>query len=207
VFEFIGDPSSNITSEIKGLDWQTNLSAPIEVKSVSAALANQVQTLSEAGRALHDIINASSDVHHLDEAARRLWKGNGEGWISDSEGGDVPFLLHRSRASLRLSQCFSFRDGSNTRSTCRFSALMTLIRANIVGPPSVATRIRASIAACHSAASCSALGSFVTCLPAFSRLTRGRPRGSVPQIILMPDLAMPRVRANGLVGPAVFPLP
>jgi hypothetical protein len=84
---FSGDPSrSNITSKIKGLDWQTGLSAPIEVKSVSAALANQVQTLSEAGRALHNIINASSDMHHLDEAARRLWRGNVEGWISDSEG-------------------------------------------------------------------------------------------------------------------------
>src|SRR6476659_6160089 len=33
---------------------------------------------------------------------------------------------------------------------------MTPIRANIVGPPDVATRISASIAACHSAASCSA---------------------------------------------------
>jgi hypothetical protein len=32
------------------------------------------------------------------------------------------FLLHRSRASLRLAQCFSLRDESNTRSTCRFSA-------------------------------------------------------------------------------------
>jgi len=29
---------------------------------------------------------------------------------------------------------------------------MTPIRANIVGPPDVATRIKASIAACHSAA-------------------------------------------------------
>jgi hypothetical protein len=38
---------------------------------------------------------------------------------------------------------------------------MMPIRANIVGPPDVATRINASIAACHSAASCSAFGSFV----------------------------------------------
>jgi hypothetical protein len=37
----------------------------------------------------------------------------------------------------------------------------TPIRANIVGPPAVATRISASIAACHSLASCSAFGSFV----------------------------------------------
>ena len=42
-----------------------------------------------------------------------------------------------------------------------FSALMTPIRANIVGPFFSATRIRHSIAACHSAASCSALGSLV----------------------------------------------
>ena len=32
---------------------------------------------------------------------------------------------------------------------------------NIVGPPSVATRIRASIAACYSGAPCSAFGSLV----------------------------------------------
>src|SRR5712672_1959617 len=35
------------------------------------------------------------------------------------------------------------------------------MRANIVGPPDVATRISPSIAACHSWASCSAFGSFV----------------------------------------------
>jgi hypothetical protein len=38
---------------------------------------------------------------------------------------------------------------------------MMPMRANIVGPPDVATRIKASIAACHSAALCSALGSLV----------------------------------------------
>jgi hypothetical protein len=43
----------------------------------------------------------------------------------------------------------------------RFSARMTPIRANIVGPPSVATRIKASIAACHSGAVCSDFGSLV----------------------------------------------
>ena len=79
------------------MDWQTNLSAPIEVKSVFAALANQGQTLSEAGRALHNIINASSDVHHLDEAARQLWKGNGEGWISDSEATYLSYAIERRR--------------------------------------------------------------------------------------------------------------
>jgi hypothetical protein len=55
---------------------------------------------------------------------------------------------------------------------------MTPIRANIVGPPDVATKIRASIAACHSAASCSAFGSFVMKLPASSSVTRWRPPGS-----------------------------
>jgi len=47
------------------------------------------------------------------------------------------------------------------RDRWRFNARMTPIRANIVGPPDVATRIKASIAACHSAASCSAFGSLV----------------------------------------------
>jgi hypothetical protein len=37
---------------------------------------------------------------------------------------------------------------------------MTPMRANVVGPPSVATSIRASIAACRSGAVCSAFGSF-----------------------------------------------
>ena len=41
----------------------------------------------------------------------------------------------------------------NTRATWRFSAFMTPIRANIVGPPCVATKMRASIAGCHSAVS------------------------------------------------------
>jgi hypothetical protein len=41
-----------------------------------------------------------------------------------------------------------------------FNARMMPIRADMVGPPSVATRIKASVAACHSAASCSAFGSF-----------------------------------------------
>src|SRR5258706_9901565 len=45
-------------------------------------------------------------------------------------------------------------SAANTRSTWRFKALMTPIRANIVGPPDVVTRINASMAACHSWASC-----------------------------------------------------
>src|SRR5258707_4159279 len=54
---------------------------------------------------------------------------------------------------------------------------MMPMRENIVGPPDVATRIKASIAACHSAASCSDFGSFVMYLPASSRVTSWRPRG------------------------------
>jgi integrase len=41
------------------------------------------------------------------------------------------------------------------------NARNTPIRANIVGPPNVATRIKASMAASHFGASCSAFGSFV----------------------------------------------
>ena len=64
---------------------------------------------------------------------------------------------HSSLFSFRFPQCGSFRVESNVRSTFRFKALTTSMRANIVGPPDVATRISASIAACHSWASCSAL--------------------------------------------------
>jgi hypothetical protein len=45
---------------------------------------------------------------------------------------------------LDLLENFIHRSGLNTRWTWRFNALMTPIRANIVGPPDVATRITAS---------------------------------------------------------------
>jgi hypothetical protein len=76
--------------------------------------------------------------------------------MRDYEG--VPVVHHISRFSFRRPQWVSLREGLNVRSTFQFNALMTPIRANIVGPPSVATRIGASIAACHSAVSCSAFG-------------------------------------------------
>ncbi len=82
-------------------------------------------------------------------------KGDGVG----IEAAMPACFRHRSRASFRRPQCLSFRDGSNARSTLRFKALMTPMRANIVGPPDVATRINASIAACYSSASCSDFGS------------------------------------------------
>jgi hypothetical protein len=55
---------------------------------------------------------------------------------------------------------------------------MTPMRANIVGPPCSATRIRASTAVCHSSSCCSAFGSFSINLAASSRVTSWRPRGS-----------------------------
>jgi hypothetical protein len=53
---------------------------------------------------------------------------------------------------------------------------MTPMRANIIGPPSVATRIKASIADCHSVVMCSAFGSLVICVPASCSVTSWRPR-------------------------------
>ena len=50
--------------------------------------------------------------------------------------------------------------------------------ANVVTVERLATRIRASIAACHSARSCSAFGSFVMNSAASSRVMSGRPRGN-----------------------------
>jgi hypothetical protein len=46
---------------------------------------------------LHDIINTSSDVHHLDEAARLLWKRYGDGWISDGEATYLSNAIERRR--------------------------------------------------------------------------------------------------------------
>ena len=51
--------------------------------------------------------------------------------------------------------------GSNTRSTCRFRALITPILANMVGPPRSATSMSASIAACHSGRSDSSLADWL----------------------------------------------
>jgi hypothetical protein len=55
---------------------------------------------------------------------------------------------------------------------------MTPMRASMVGPPDSATSNRASIAACHSGASCSASGSLVMYSPASCSVTSWRPRGS-----------------------------
>src|SRR5882672_6369058 len=65
---------------------------------------------------------------------------------------------HWSRLSLVRPQCGSLREGLSSRTTCRFSALMTPMRAIMVGPLSSTTRSRASTAACHSASCCSGLG-------------------------------------------------
>ena len=71
------------------------------------------------------------------------------------------------------------RSGLNTRSTFRFKARMTPMRAIIVGPPLLsATRIKTSTAVCHSSICCSAFGSFWIYLAASSRVTSWRPRGS-----------------------------
>jgi hypothetical protein len=61
-----------------------------------------------------------------------------------------PRPRYRSRASFRRPQRRSLRSGLKTRSTWRFRARMTPMRANIVGALSVTTSIKASIAACHS---------------------------------------------------------
>ena len=86
--------------------------------------------------------------------------------------------FHSSLFSFRFPQCVSLRDGLNSRATCRFKPRMKPMRANIVGPPFSATRIRASMTACHSGAECSAFDSFVIWLAASFKVTRDRPRGS-----------------------------
>jgi hypothetical protein len=67
--------------------------------AASAELANPIsdQTLSADGRPPHDIINACFDMHHLDEAAKLLWKGYGEGSLSDDEATYLSNLIERRR--------------------------------------------------------------------------------------------------------------
>ena len=55
---------------------------------------------------------------------------------------------------------------------------MTPMRANIVGPPSVATRIKASIAACHSAARVLRFRQLGNVVPASCSVTSWRRRGN-----------------------------
>jgi hypothetical protein len=87
----------------------------------------------------------------------------------------VALLLHGyasgcARLSIKTSiQChdrfgswlLSLRSGLNSRTTWRLSAFIMPMRAIMVGPFFSATRIRHSIAACHSPRFCSALGSFM----------------------------------------------
>jgi hypothetical protein len=65
---------------------------------------------------------------------------------------ETPYCRTRN-AALILSESDASDYFWKTRSRWRFKAIMTPMRANIVGPPDVATRIRLSIAACHSAVS------------------------------------------------------
>ena len=62
--------------------------------------------------------------------------------------------FHSPRFSFGFPRCGSFREGLNTCSTCRFDARRMPLRAIIVGPFFLATRIRHFMAAGHSGASC-----------------------------------------------------
>src|SRR5260370_24768216 len=53
-----------------------------KVPTISEELAAQV--LGSAGRAIYDILNAPSDLHHLDEAAKLLWQASGQGELADN---------------------------------------------------------------------------------------------------------------------------
>jgi hypothetical protein len=81
------------------------------------------------------------------------------GLTADERGGGplagrcVAQTDHSSLLSFRFPQCVLLRSGLNSRTTCRFSARMTPIRANIVGLRFSAARINISIAICHRSAS------------------------------------------------------
>jgi hypothetical protein len=62
---------------------------------MSAAL--EAQTLGAAGRAIYDIINVCSDLDQLNEMARLLWKGYGEGSIGEGEATYISSCIERRR--------------------------------------------------------------------------------------------------------------
>jgi predicted DNA-binding protein (UPF0251 family) len=66
---------------------------------ISTELVQQIEdrTLGAGGLALLDIINACSDVEHLDEACRLIWKDWGEGKISDGESTYLVEAIQRRR--------------------------------------------------------------------------------------------------------------
>jgi hypothetical protein len=68
-------------------------------RGTSAELAEQIddRTLGIGGLALLDIINACSDVEHLDEASRLIWKDWGGGKISDGESTYLVEAIQRRR--------------------------------------------------------------------------------------------------------------
>jgi len=68
--------------------------------------------------------------------------------VNWNERGDS--VHHMSRFSLRRPHCGSLREESNSRTTCRLSAVNMPMRACISGPRSSAAINSASIAACHS---------------------------------------------------------
>src|SRR5260370_12087688 len=67
--------------------------------TISEELAAQV--LGSAGRAIYDIINAACDLHHLDEAAKLLWKVYGQGEIGDDEATYLSSCIDRRRPTGR----------------------------------------------------------------------------------------------------------
>jgi hypothetical protein len=62
---------------------------------MSAAL--EAQRLGAAGRAICQLINLCSDLDKLDESARLLWKGYGEGSIGEGEATYLASIIERRR--------------------------------------------------------------------------------------------------------------
>src|SRR5437588_8641900 len=107
------------------------------VRTASLTLARSRR--SSGGRANHRVMDRSIDRQH---AIDRLFRP-----LPPEIKRVLVIVHHISRFSLRRPQCGSLREGLNSRTWWpRFNARMTPIRANIVGPPDVATRIKASIA-------------------------------------------------------------
>ena len=90
------DQQDSCKTEPFGRQSDQSVTGPEQnIPMVSDELA--AQTLGSAGRAMYEAINASSDVHHLDEAARLLWTSYGSGAINDDEATYLSGVIDRRR--------------------------------------------------------------------------------------------------------------
>lgn len=87
---------------VKGLDCQTDATARIDDKDLSAAVANPLRSFgSEAATIIYNAINQAATPDDLDQLARTMWRGYGEGAINEDDAGFLQSCIDRRRPLAR----------------------------------------------------------------------------------------------------------